>query len=56
MYLLFFVKEFEEQKSAESIFVKDLDRLDMILQAHEYECDAQKPGWLQEFFDSTQGE
>nr|XP_039264289.1 5'-deoxynucleotidase HDDC2-like [Styela clava] len=48
-------QEFEEQKTPESIFVKDLDRLDMILQAYEYENDSERPGWLQEFFDSTEG-
>lgn len=48
-------QEFEEQKTPEAVFVKDLDRLDMILQAYEYESDAKKPEWLQEFFDSTAG-
>ena len=27
----------------------------MILQAHEYEQSEQKPGYLQEFYDSTEG-
>lgn len=48
-------EEYEYQQTAEARFVKDLDRFDMILQAHEYEEADQKPGFLQEFYDSTQG-
>jgi putative hydrolase of HD superfamily len=35
--------------------VKDLDKFEMIFQAHEYEQLAKKPGSLQEFFDTTKG-
>lgn len=48
-------QEYEENGSAEAKFVKELDRLDMVLQAHEYECRDRCPGKLQEFFDSTAG-
>ncbi|KAJ8275103.1 hypothetical protein COCON_G00097280 [Conger conger] len=47
--------EYEEQSSPEAKLVKELDQLEMILQAHEYEQLEQTPGRLQEFFDSTQG-
>ncbi len=52
----------------EALFVKDLDKFEMILQAYEYEqglhhrlillsCAAEhRPGHLQPFFDSTQGD
>ena len=36
--------------------MKDLDRFDMILQAHEYEQSHKGSGKLQEFFDSTKGQ
>ena len=49
-------QEYELQESAESKFVKDLDRLDMVIQAYEYEQQEQRPGFLQEFFDSTEGD
>ena len=49
-------QEYELQESAESRFVKDLDRLDMVIQAYEYEQQEQRPGFLQEFFDSTEGD
>ena len=45
--------EYETQNSAEAQMVKDFDRYDMILQAYEYEVTEKKPGYLQEFFDST---
>ncbi|XP_030830246.1 HD domain-containing protein 2-like [Strongylocentrotus purpuratus] len=48
-------KEYEEQSSPEARFVKDLDRFEMISQAFQYEKRENKPGLLQEFFDSTQG-
>lgn len=35
------------------MLVKDLDRFDMVLQAYEYERSENKPGFLQEFFNST---
>jgi putative hydrolase of HD superfamily len=45
--------EYEAQSSPESHLVKDFDKLEMIIQAHEYE---QAQGLqLQQFFDSTQG-
>lgn len=43
--------EYEAHESAESCFVHDLDKLDMILQADEYET--AQDTCLQEFFDST---
>ena len=49
-------QEYEHQETAESRFVKDLDRLDMVVQAYEYEQQERRPGFLQEFFDSTQGQ
>lgn len=45
--------EYEAQATPESHLVKDFDKLEMIIQAHEYE---QAQGLqLQQFFDSTQG-
>lgn len=46
-------KEYEAQSTEESKIVKDLDRLDMILQAYEYEKNLNQPGRLEEFFEST---
>ncbi|XP_078345979.1 5'-deoxynucleotidase HDDC2-like [Oculina patagonica] len=48
-------KEYDAQETEEAKFVKDLDRFEMILQAHEYEDSEGKAGtgWLQEFFDCT---
>lgn len=46
--------EYEAQSSPESHLVKDFDKLEMIIQAHEYE-QAQPGLQLQQFFDSTQG-
>uniref|UniRef100_A0A3Q1C9E5 5'-deoxynucleotidase HDDC2 n=1 Tax=Amphiprion ocellaris TaxID=80972 RepID=A0A3Q1C9E5_AMPOC len=48
-------EEYETQSSAEARLVKQLDLLEMILQAHEYEELEGTPGRLQEFFDSTAG-
>ncbi|XP_037100063.1 HD domain-containing protein 2 isoform X2 [Syngnathus acus] len=48
-------EEYEHQSSAEARLVKEFDRLEMILQAHEYEELEGTPGKLQEFFDSTRG-
>ncbi|KAF6202938.1 hypothetical protein GE061_003345 [Apolygus lucorum] len=48
-------KEYENQKSAEARFVKQLDSLDMRLQAFEYEKKEGVPGKYQEFIDSTEG-
>ncbi|XP_045182680.2 5'-deoxynucleotidase HDDC2-like [Mercenaria mercenaria] len=47
--------EYEEEKTAEAKFVKDLDKFDMVFQAYEYEQLESKPRFLQEFFDSTKG-
>lgn len=47
--------EYEDAQSAEAKFVKDLDRLDMIMQAFEYEKRDNCPERLQEFFDNTEG-
>ncbi|KAL5282147.1 HDDC2 family protein [Megaselia abdita] len=47
--------EYEEGKSSEANFVKDLDRLDMVLQAFEYERRDNCISKHQEFFDSTEG-
>ncbi|KAA0201297.1 hypothetical protein HAZT_HAZT007917, partial [Hyalella azteca] len=49
------LKEYEAQNTPESHLVKDLDKFDMILQAFEYEVSNNKPGWLEEFFLSTEG-
>ncbi|KAM8963309.1 5'-deoxynucleotidase HDDC2 [Lycaon pictus] len=48
-------EEYENQSSAEAKFVKQLDQCEMILQASEYEDAENKPGRLQDFFDSTAG-
>ncbi|KAI3364391.1 hypothetical protein L3Q82_011193 [Scortum barcoo] len=49
------LQEYETQSSPEARMVKEFDRLEMILQAHEYEELEGTPGRLQEFFDSTDG-
>ncbi|KAG9097930.1 hypothetical protein FS749_005076 [Ceratobasidium sp. UAMH 11750] len=47
-------EEYEAQTTPEARFVKDLDRLEMALQASEYEkSHAETPGKLQAFFDSS---
>ncbi|KAM7542244.1 hypothetical protein Aperf_G00000002251 [Anoplocephala perfoliata] len=48
-------KEFEERTTPESVVCNDLDKFEMILQAYEYEVEAGRPGWLDEFFSSTEG-
>ncbi|XP_034472276.1 uncharacterized protein LOC117780020 [Drosophila innubila] len=48
-------EEYENAESAESRFVKDLDRLDMVMQAFEYEKRDNCLLKHQEFFDSTEG-
>lgn len=48
-------QEYEEGQSPESRFVKDLDRLDLVLQAFEYEKRDNCPSAHQEFFDSNEG-
>ena len=47
--------EYENQTSSEAELAKDLDKYDMILQAHDYEIRDKCPGKLQQFFDSTEG-
>uniref|UniRef100_A0A1D1ZWX0 HD domain-containing protein n=1 Tax=Auxenochlorella protothecoides TaxID=3075 RepID=A0A1D1ZWX0_AUXPR len=46
-------REYEAGESTEAALVKDFDKLEMILQAQEYE--AGQGMVLQEFFDSTAG-
>lgn len=46
-------EEYEKGETPEARAVKQLDKFDMIAQAHEYEQDHNRPGGLQEFFDST---
>ncbi|XP_008560668.1 5'-deoxynucleotidase HDDC2 [Microplitis demolitor] len=46
-------REYESQESPEAKYVKDLDRLDLISQAYEYEKRDGTPGKLEEFFTST---
>ncbi|ALC38442.1 maker429 [Drosophila busckii] len=48
-------EEYEHAQSPESRFVKDLDRLDMVMQAFEYEKRDNCLLKHQEFFDSTEG-
>ena len=48
-------QEYEAAATNEAKFVKDLDKFDMILQAYEYEQAGNRPGGLQEFFDSVVG-
>lgn len=48
-------EEYETQCSEEARFVKQLDQCEMILQASEYEDMENKPGRLQDFYDSTAG-
>ncbi|XP_071041550.1 5'-deoxynucleotidase HDDC2 isoform X2 [Parasteatoda tepidariorum] len=47
--------EYEEKETAESKFVHDLDKFDMILQAYEYEKESNNSLDLQQFFNSTEG-
>ena len=49
------LQEYEAQNTPEAVVCKDLDKFEMILQAYEYEMEAGKPGWLEEFFASTEG-
>lgn len=46
-------KEYEEGTSMEAKLVKDMDKLEMILQALEYEQDGKNQKSLDGFFDST---
>ncbi|XP_059616629.1 5'-deoxynucleotidase HDDC2 [Phlebotomus argentipes] len=47
--------EYEESQTPESRFIKDLDRLDMVLQAFEYEKRDNCVGKHKEFVDSVHG-
>ena len=47
-------REYEEGVSPEAVFLKDLDKLEMILQAHEYESEHDRYD-LDAFFESTRG-
>ncbi|XP_058797427.1 5'-deoxynucleotidase HDDC2 [Phymastichus coffea] len=47
-------REYEKQESPEARYVKDLDRVDLLCQAYEYEKRDECPGELQEFFDASQ--
>jgi len=49
------MQEYERQESPEAQYVKDLDRLDLLMQAYEYEKRDNMPGKLDEFFISTNG-
>ncbi|XP_012254653.1 5'-deoxynucleotidase HDDC2 isoform X2 [Athalia rosae] len=53
--MLTMFREYEEQQTPEAQYVKDLDRLDLIMQAFEYEKRDSVPGKLEEFFVSTNG-
>ncbi|XP_063993826.1 5'-deoxynucleotidase HDDC2 isoform X2 [Diachasmimorpha longicaudata] len=46
-------REYESRDSPEAKFVKDLDRLDLIMQAYEYEKRDQTHGKLEEFFAAS---
>lgn len=50
-------EEYEAGTTAEARLVKDMDKLEMILQAQEYESegDAGESGRLEQFFESTRG-
>lgn len=55
MIFIYFLQEYEEQKTEEAKFVKEIDLFDMLLQAFEYEKRDNCPGRLQEFIESTRG-
>ncbi|XP_076288647.1 5'-deoxynucleotidase HDDC2 isoform X1 [Lasioglossum baleicum] len=48
-------REYEKQESPEAKYVKDLDILDLMMQAYEYEKRDNVPGVLEEFFVATNG-
>ena len=48
-------KEYEEGTTEEARLVKDMDKLEMILQAQEYEVDGSNGKSLDQFFTSTRG-
>lgn len=48
-------QEYEDNVTPEAVFVKDLDRFDMIFTASHYEKRDNEPKKCQEFFDTTEG-
>ncbi|CAH8868733.1 unnamed protein product [Trichobilharzia szidati] len=48
-------KEYSEQKTPDAIICKDFDKLEMLLQAYEYESETWEPGKLESFFENTLG-
>ena len=48
-------KEYEEGRTEEAKLLKDLDKLEMILQAQEYEAEGSHEQSLDQFFSSTEG-
>lgn len=48
-------KEYEEGSTQEAKLLKDLDKLEMILQAQEYEAEGNHEQSLDQFFSSTEG-
>lgn len=48
-------KEYEEGTSTEAKLLKDLDKIEMILQAQEYEAEGSSTKSLDQFFSSTEG-
>eukprot|EP00042_Codosiga_hollandica_P036879 m.286100 g.286100 ORF g.286100 m.286100 type:complete len:201 (+) comp54981_c0_seq5:1053-1655(+) len=47
--------EYEAGTSPDAMFVKDIDKFEMVLQAYEYEQAEKRPGGLPSFFRSTEG-
>ena len=48
-------KEYEEGTTTEAKLLKDLDKIEMILQAQEYEAEGSAEKSLEQFFTSTEG-
>ena len=48
-------KEYEEGSTEEAKLLKDLDKIEMILQAQEYEAEGSHEKSLDQFFTSTEG-
>jgi putative hydrolase of HD superfamily len=48
-------KEYEEGSTTEAKLLKDLDKIEMILQAQEYEAEGSSEKSLDQFFTSTEG-
>lgn len=46
-------QEYEENVSLEAMFVHDIDKFEMLLQAYEYETVLDQKGKLEEFFSTT---